>query len=73
MKFHKKKLLAIGSAVALTFAVAACSSNGDDDQAVSTTTPTTPTDPTTPAPPAPLSELATAQAGGHAMRQRSPR
>ena len=33
MKFHKNKLLAIGSAVALTFAVAACSSNGDDGEA----------------------------------------
>ena len=65
MKFHKNKLLTAVAAAALTFAVAACSSNGDDDQTVSTTTPTTPTtptDPTTPAPPAPLSELATAQA-----------
>ena len=59
MKFHENKLLTAVAAVALTFAVAACSSNGDDDQTASTTTPT---DPTIPAPPAPLSELATAQA-----------
>ena len=59
MKFHENKLLTAVAAAALTFAVAACSSNGDDDQTASTTTPTTPTDPTTPAP---LSELATAQA-----------
>ena len=60
MKFHKNKLLTAVAAAALTFGVAACSSNGDDDQTVSTTTPTTPTDLTTPAP---LSELATAQKG----------
>ena len=59
MKFHKNKLLTIGAAVALTLAVAACSSNGDGDQTTSTTTPTTPTDPGTPAP---LTELETAQA-----------
>ena len=33
MKFHKNKLLTIGAAVALTLAVAACSSNGDDGEA----------------------------------------
>ena len=33
MKFHKNKLLTAVAAAALTFAVAACSSNGDDDEA----------------------------------------
>ena len=36
MKFHAKKLLTISAAVALTFAVAACSSNGDDDEVAAT-------------------------------------
>ena len=33
MKFHENKLLTAVAAAALTFAVAACSSNGDDDEA----------------------------------------
>ena len=33
MKFHKNKLLTAVAAAALTFGVAACSSNGDDDEA----------------------------------------
>ena len=66
MKFHKNKLLATVSAVALTFAVGACSSSSDDDDMMSAAPPVvtdTVTDPATdPEAPAPLSELATAQA-----------
>ena len=35
MKFHKNKLLTTVSAVALTFAVGACSSSSDDDDMMS--------------------------------------
>ena len=59
MKFHENKLLTAVAAAALTFAVAACSSNGDGDDTLAGT-------PDTGAPdtgaPAPLSELAKAQA-----------
>ena len=66
MKFHKNKLLTTVCAVALTFAVGACSSSSDDDDMMSAAPPpvTDPaTDPETdPETPAPLSELASAQA-----------
>ena len=47
MKFHKNKLLTIGAAVALTFAVAACSSNDDGDQTSSMMPTDTSTDTST--------------------------
>ena len=69
MKFHENKLLTAVAAAALTFAVAACSSNGDDDDTLAGTPDTGAPDtgaPDTGAPdtgaPAPLSELAAAQA-----------
>ena len=65
MKFNENKLLTAVAAVALTFAVAACSSNGDDDDTLAGTPDTGTPDTGTPdtGAPAPLSELATAQKG----------
>ena len=51
MKLRKNKFLMTVAAVALTFAVGACSSSSDDDNTLAATTPTTPTTPTAPAPP----------------------
>ena len=62
MKFHKNKLLATVTAVALTFAVGACSSSSDDDDMMSAAPPPVTGPVTDPEAPAPLSELASAQA-----------
>ena len=64
MKFHENKLLTAVAAAALTFAVAACSSNGDDDDTLAGTPDAGAPDTGAPdtGAPAPLSELAAAQA-----------